>query len=136
MGPKRLLPARAAAPTKRKSSKHYPGKSRMDISLVGHHLQRYFSSHPLYPNKNKNKFTRKNKKRSFIHSTNIYKGSTWISFSSNHREYLNKKLAIPALILYFTLCLNISKTEEILEASESTKQVLGKNNKNESRLNE
>lgn len=29
----------------------------MDISLVGHNSQSYFSTHPLYPNKNKNKFT-------------------------------------------------------------------------------
>ena len=55
----RMLPARAAAPRKRKSSESYPRKSRMDISLVGHHLQRYFPTHPLQPNKNKNKQTNK-----------------------------------------------------------------------------
>ena len=53
---KRLLPGRAVAPRKRKSSESYPRKVRMDIFLVGHNLQRYSPSHPLEPNKNKNKF--------------------------------------------------------------------------------
>ena len=53
---KRLLPARAVAPRKRTSSESYPRKVRMDIFLVGHNLQRYSPSHPLEPNKNKNKF--------------------------------------------------------------------------------
>ena len=44
---KRLLPARVAAPRKRKSSKSYPRKIRMNISLVEHNLQRYFPTHPL-----------------------------------------------------------------------------------------
>ena len=60
-GLKRMLPARAVAPRKRKSSKSYPRKIRMDISLVGHNLQRSFPTHPLWPNKNKNKFKRKKK---------------------------------------------------------------------------
>ena len=62
-GLKRMLPARAVAPRKRKSSKSYPRKIRMDISLVGHNLQRSFPTHPLWPNKNKNKFKRKKKGR-------------------------------------------------------------------------
>ena len=52
---KRLLPARAAAPRKRKGSESYPRKVRMDIFLMGHNLQRYSPSHPLEPSKNKNK---------------------------------------------------------------------------------
>ena len=52
---KRLLPARAAAPRKRKSSESYPRKVRMDIFLVGHNSTEAF---PIEPNKNKNKFTR------------------------------------------------------------------------------
>ena len=60
-GLKRMLPGRAVAPRKRKSSKSYPKKIRMDISLVGHNLQRSFPTHPLWPNKNKNKFKRKKK---------------------------------------------------------------------------
>ena len=39
---KRLLPARAAAPRKRKSSESYPRKVRMDIFLVGHNLTQVF----------------------------------------------------------------------------------------------
>ena len=39
---KRLLPARAAAPRKRKSSESYPRKVRMDIFLVGHNLTEAF----------------------------------------------------------------------------------------------
>ena len=62
-GLKRLLPARAVAPRKRKSSKRYPRKVRMDISLVGYNLQRSFPTRPLRPNKNKNKFKRKKKER-------------------------------------------------------------------------
>ena len=52
---KRLLPARAVTPSKSKSSESSPRKIRMDISLVGHNLQRYFTTHCLEPNKNKNK---------------------------------------------------------------------------------
>ena len=50
--------ARAAAPRKSKSSESsesYPRKIIMDISLVGHNLQRYFPTFPLEPNKNENK---------------------------------------------------------------------------------
>ena len=36
---KRLLPARAVAPRKRKSSESYPRKVRTDIFLVGHDLE-------------------------------------------------------------------------------------------------
>ena len=39
---KRLLPVRAAAPRKRKSSESYPRKVRMDILLVGHNLTQVF----------------------------------------------------------------------------------------------
>ena len=49
---KRLLPARTAAPRKRKGSESYPRKVRMDIFLVGHNLRRYSPSYPLKPNKN------------------------------------------------------------------------------------
>ena len=49
---KRLLPPRAAAPRKRKSSESYPRKVRMDIFLVGHNLRRYSLSHPLKPSQN------------------------------------------------------------------------------------
>ena len=52
---KRLLPARAVTPSKSKSSESSPRKTRMDISLVGHNLQRYFTTLCLEPNKNKNK---------------------------------------------------------------------------------
>ena len=54
---KRLLPARAAAPRKRKSSESYPRKVRMDIFLVGHNSTEAF---PIEPNKNKNKTKQKN----------------------------------------------------------------------------
>ena len=57
---KRLLTAGAVAPRKRKSSESYPRKVRMDIFLVGHNLKRYSSSHPLEPNKNKNKLKKIN----------------------------------------------------------------------------
>ena len=50
---------RAAAPRKRKSSESYPRKIIMDISLVGHNLQRYFPAFPLEPSKNKNKQTKR-----------------------------------------------------------------------------
>ena len=60
-GLKRMLPARAVAPRKRKSSESCPKKIRMDFSPVGHNLQRSFPTHPLWPNKNKNKFKRKKK---------------------------------------------------------------------------
>jgi len=70
---KRLLSARAAAPRKRKSSKSYPRKVRMDIFLVGHNLQRYSPSHPLEPNKNKNKnMNLKTYMHPTIHSSIIY----------------------------------------------------------------
>ena len=56
---KRLLPARAVTPSKSKSSESSPRKIRMDISLVGHNLQRYFPTFPLEPNKNENKQTKR-----------------------------------------------------------------------------
>ena len=49
--------ARMVAPRKRKSSKNYPRKVRMDIFLVRHNLQRYFPTHPPEPYKIKNKPT-------------------------------------------------------------------------------
>ena len=43
---KRLLPARAVAPRKIKSSESYPQKVRMDIFLVGHKLTEVFAIPP------------------------------------------------------------------------------------------
>lgn len=57
-----------------------------------------------------------------------------MSFSSDHREYLSKKkLANPTLTSCLTLCINISKTEEILQDSECEAE-LSISNKNESEL--
>ena len=68
------------APRKRKSSKNYPRKVRMDIFLVRHNLQRYFPTHPVEPYKIKNK------------PTTTKNGTDWVVCVLRRRVQCKKKL--------------------------------------------
>lgn len=108
-GLKRMLPARAVAPRK-ESSESCPKKIRMDFSPVRHNLQEiFFPTHPLWPNKNKNKFKRK---KGRIDSAHTSRGVRW---ENSLREYKVYFLSYQrCLKVGFQGCTESSETQDLI----------------------